>query len=87
MTAVPIGELAPACLKSSTGRHCGHHGCLVYEGEVRLTCCHFGDRVGIPYVEEKVTVAGHGPFMFGEVDATDYENLPEGWDLGEGSIS
>ncbi len=85
--SVPIADLAPACLKSPGGRHCGHHGCLIYDGKIRLTCCHCGDNVGLPYIEEKVEVAGHGPFMVNEHDATDYENLPEGWDLGEGSIA
>ena len=87
MTVVPIGDLAPACLKSPTGRHCGHHGCLIYDGQIRMTCCHCGDVVEIPYVEETVPIDGHGPFMLYEVDATDYEKLPEGWDLGEGHIS
>lgn len=88
MTAVRIVDLAPACPKRSPpGRHCGHHGCLIFDGYVRLTCCYCNDVVEIPYIERKVQVAGHGPFITEEIDATDYENLPDGWELSEGSIS
>ncbi|KKL83272.1 hypothetical protein LCGC14_1976420 [marine sediment metagenome] len=87
MTDAPTGDLAPACPKSPTGRHCGHQGCLIFNGKARVTCCHCGDSHEIPYVEKKVPVDGHGPFMCDEVDATDYEDLPDGWDLGEGYLS
>jgi hypothetical protein len=50
-------------------------------------CCHCGEHHKIPYVEKKVPVDGHGSFMCEEVDATDYGDLPGGWDLGEGYIS
>ncbi len=78
---------ALACPESPNGRHCGHQDGLIYDDKVRLTCCHCGDDVAITYVEKKAGVPGHGPFLSEEFDATDYENLPDLWDLGDGVMT
>ena len=76
---VPVESLAPACLESPSGKHCGDHRYRGGGNLHELRCCWCKEKIEVRITSIHVITEGHGPQSGYEEDRF---AMPEGWEDG-----